>query len=405
MKRVTPYGEDVLEDKIQDAEEKSAQSQRKMDELNLALDDYFDYRNQQFGTAYKNSSDRLLLSDSVRQDGLMRERLLQEMEQRIGAYFTEVGTDYTISSIEYDDSTRTWIVTADEWNDINYQYPGSDCVDRMGFGTRHVLKVTVTSGDLYCVLSDTFSEYEVNGARSTDYSEKEIILANSCYTEPHTPENELLSIGMSYNPANAVSYANQWAIYPNPAYSFYEDRDCANFVSQCLYAGGIPNTGTGYSTGWYQDSLAWVNVAQFDIFWQNHGIIRVNAGTFSNCLIGNPIYYLNPSGSITSGHLTICTGYNSVGVPCYNAHTANEANIPVTNLITNNQILYTLDFAHDYTMYVDYGSLLLHKKYCSVCNDMQLESHHWSNPYVYDNDNPTDLIGYRCVDCGAVKYE
>ncbi|MGN0569164.1 MAG: amidase domain-containing protein [Candidatus Fimenecus sp.] len=41
-----------------------------------------------------------------------------------------------------------------------------------------------------------------------------------------------------YNRKKAVSYAKRWAYFRNPLYRTY-GQDCANFVSQCLAAGGI----------------------------------------------------------------------------------------------------------------------------------------------------------------------
>ena len=53
----------------------------------------------------------------------------------------------------------------------------------------------------------------------------------------------LLSIGLilSYNRKAAVKYAKQWCNSFNPKYHNYnpEGGDCANFVSQCLIAGGM----------------------------------------------------------------------------------------------------------------------------------------------------------------------
>lgn len=50
-----------------------------------------------------------------------------------------------------------------------------------------------------------------------------------------------------YSASKVVEYARKYAIWPNISdYYFYPRGDCANFVSQCLYAGGIPMT-----NGWY----------------------------------------------------------------------------------------------------------------------------------------------------------
>lgn len=76
----------------------------------------------------------------------------------------------------------------------------------------------------------------------------------------------LLCLGLNSVPAfaystyyrdDAVNYANDYAESPNSDYHNYIDEggDCTNFVSQCLYAGGIPDTGTwGPSTGAWRDA-------------------------------------------------------------------------------------------------------------------------------------------------------
>ena len=42
-----------------------------------------------------------------------------------------------------------------------------------------------------------------------------------------------------YNKERAVDYALKWYDGHNPGYYYYDKGDCANFVSQCLYAGGM----------------------------------------------------------------------------------------------------------------------------------------------------------------------
>ena len=50
---------------------------------------------------------------------------------------------------------------------------------------------------------------------------------------------------ISYDPNKAVEYAKNWAYKRNPKYHDYsnEGGDCANFVSQCLIAGGFSTSG------------------------------------------------------------------------------------------------------------------------------------------------------------------
>lgn len=49
----------------------------------------------------------------------------------------------------------------------------------------------------------------------------------------------------SYNRKKAIDYARRHYRYSNPAFPLY-DQDCTNFVSQCMYAGGIPQTKIWY---------------------------------------------------------------------------------------------------------------------------------------------------------------
>ncbi len=55
-----------------------------------------------------------------------------------------------------------------------------------------------------------------------------------------------------YSAKDAVKYAKRWAKLINPKYIFTYSGDCANFVSQCLYAGGIKTTSL-----WYPAYYAW----------------------------------------------------------------------------------------------------------------------------------------------------
>lgn len=69
-----------------------------------------------------------------------------------------------------------------------------------------------------------------------------------------------------YNRADAVAYAEKWAMSRNPAYYNFDNLggDCTNFISQCLYAGaGVMNYTP--NTGWYYRNLsdrapAWTSV-------------------------------------------------------------------------------------------------------------------------------------------------
>ena len=55
----------------------------------------------------------------------------------------------------------------------------------------------------------------------------------------------LIGINTAYSPSKAVAYAKKWAYGRNPNYKDYDPLggDCANFVSQCIMAGGFSTSG------------------------------------------------------------------------------------------------------------------------------------------------------------------
>ncbi len=61
-----------------------------------------------------------------------------------------------------------------------------------------------------------------------------------------------------YSRINAVNYARTFALHPNPSFRYFplinndKSGDCANFISQCLLAGGGPMTFNGSHPWWYR---------------------------------------------------------------------------------------------------------------------------------------------------------
>ncbi|WP_291634223.1 amidase domain-containing protein [Clostridium sp.] len=61
----------------------------------------------------------------------------------------------------------------------------------------------------------------------------------------------------NYSRINAVNYATTYALHPNPSFRYFPlinnetSGDCANFISQCLLAGGAPMTFNGSHPWWY----------------------------------------------------------------------------------------------------------------------------------------------------------
>ena len=120
---------------------------------------------------------------------------------------------------------------------------------------------------------------------------------------------------VTYNPAAAIAYADRWAMSANTgSYVFHNGVDCANFVSQCLFAGGLPQSST-----WKLESVAWVNCQAQQSYFGSLYSAPVTASA-STVKIGNPVYY-DWTGDGHYDHTAICVGTDAAGNPIVDAHT------------------------------------------------------------------------------------
>ncbi|MGM9671590.1 MAG: amidase domain-containing protein [Oscillospiraceae bacterium] len=78
----------------------------------------------------------------------------------------------------------------------------------------------------------------------------------------------------AYSRANAINYADTYALYSNPSHMVYFSN-CANFVSQCLKAGGVQMDDTwwfkaGYKPAYNTYSTAWVRADSLKNYMKNN---------------------------------------------------------------------------------------------------------------------------------------
>lgn len=131
----------------------------------------------------------------------------------------------------------------------------------------------------------------------------------------------------TYRREKTVEYAHRWAFGRNPAYYDFEELggDCANFASQCIFAGApVMNYTPVY--GWYYESLksrspSWSGVNYLynflvtnkseGPFGSDDGIEKLNAGDiiqlrfdmeFQHTLIVVEIKSRTPDGIICAAH-------------------------------------------------------------------------------------------------------
>ena len=138
-------------------------------------------------------------------------------------------------------------------------------------------------------------------------------------------------VRLTYDRRAATDYADAWALKVNPEYWSSPDSDCANFVSQCLAAGGLrPTYDAGRewrSNGTEFPTVAWVNCgAQLQALsarsaGHSRYIARTTRTLPSGWAAGDIVYLGNVvDGNVEWQHVIICAGRQD-GEWVYDSHT------------------------------------------------------------------------------------
>ncbi|MEN3004248.1 amidase domain-containing protein [Dehalobacterium formicoaceticum] len=138
-----------------------------------------------------------------------------------------------------------------------------------------------------------------------------------------------------YNRQAAVAYAHRWWNSYNPDFRYFP-VDCTNYVSQVLYAGGLPMQYTGkQDAGWWyaangaredQWSFSWA--VAHSLRWylaSQQGVLTAKVAAANELRPGDIICY-DWDGDGVWQHNTVVVGFNGDGRPLVNAHTNNSQN-------------------------------------------------------------------------------
>ena len=232
---------------------------------------------------------------------LNAERVLKVISDRVDAVNEYIGEETEISMDFYVSINPQTAITKD-----NIQL---NCIDSLG---------NIVSTDEY--LLPTYETMYQSGAEELTATIEEI----SSTVEPMKNVDNW----SNYNRIAARDYARKWwgpyTSNYNPAYNNYVGKggDCANFVSQCVYAGGVPIHG-----GWSPDSVAWINAASLKNNMLQYGYAtkedawETNAGNFAYTTAGQ-------------GHIVLVTLNDTVTL-AYTAHPTNCKDQPFTQANIN----------------------------------------------------------------------
>jgi hypothetical protein len=140
---------------------------------------------------------------------------------------------------------------------------------------------------------------------------------------------------LTYNRPAATAYADRYALSYNPTYVSFS-ADCADFGSQVMAAGGFPQFGDTYASGWwYNDhgtnapgddtySHAWIAVANQQGAWNLRYTDVVSS--IADVSAGDYVYY-DWTGDGTWDHVAELVGTNSAGQKVVDAHTTDHYHV------------------------------------------------------------------------------
>lgn len=332
------------------------------DETEAALAEYFAAREAAYrGDMRLLSADDESMSASVAETNDLRAERVKEMESRLNVTVLDADVSTRIErarTVSNPDGTETLYVY--EWTYYDYDdlADGVGGMDVSGFGTWHILTIGRNPDGSPLILSDEYDEsdlFEINtlseeGAQ--ELMERGLLQADFGDADETVSDEDSASLmAFAYYPDydvnKAVAYAEQYwggvdgAKTPenyNPAYANFNSvgGDCANFTSQCIYAGGMPQVVCSPygNDGWYYKSAndrsaTWTGATNL------HHWMRDNRGrcvTASNTTVftGSPVFYSvdgypneearTKKTNIRFNHAVICVGTNSAGTPIINSH-------------------------------------------------------------------------------------
>ncbi len=375
------------------------------DELQLedALSSYFAIREDEFMSESQSETQAYSITTD-----LDRGQVLNEWKEELDIELVSVDISYQVNDIIEENDSEIQLMLY-EWVFIEYKCNGFDNVEEMGFGTDHIITLSKESDELE-IIGDAYSEitgYEVGTEEELEFlnPEEEIVELETISSPRNTVQPYAIT---SYNASAAVSYSNRWCGVStsggsntqtpsnyNPAYYYYSN-DCCNFVSQCLYAGGLSMNSTWRTTtntsstpvldsSISKSTTTWIRVAELVPYLNSRGYVSKRFTSSSPGIAGNLLYWLQSSG-YSSNHVMLIVGENSAGNVIVNGHNRDMYRYPIS--ISSSDVYYSVCMAHRYTSATALNATN-HQYTCNFCGVTGIAAHSY--------------VGNTCTICGYTK--
>ena len=320
-------------------------------EVKAIVDEYFEVRSNSLNGYVKRtkSSENMLSGILDTKDNALKAKEYKRLDMKKdmeGIYDINIISADVYTSVERFEkvcsksSKDVYEADVYEWTWIYYESEGSAIIDRMGYGISHTMDVEVDKNDIAVITKDDFDDtYVFNYEDTGEALDTQQVLVDDVSTEvldPNEVEPNAINTTYSLNLNKMIEYADKYVphdIASDPSvshiegynledYTYAYGNDCANFVSQCLVAGGLNMTDTwkhdnshGTNNLSSHSTYNWCNVGGLVTeFGGSNFLTEITSGE-TNVYPGNPVVTNN------LGHIAICVGYNGSGKPIINGHT------------------------------------------------------------------------------------
>ncbi len=327
-------------------------------DLQKTIDQYFDFREDVLSKSTADSkqltldSSNLLVSRAVSETEISRSGAVQNLAKYHNVYVVDCQNETNVTKVVQKTPTQV-VANVFEWTWLQYNDGQGGPIDLMGYATEHCITLEEQDNGQYLIVSDCYDESDILGVPEIGVAESFASCEEALVQRDVNGVNSSVDLNLNV----LIDYADRWVVHEyasamqNPAnyninvYGYYS-ADCANFTSQCLWAGGMRDdygSGKDYGnwdgTQWWFDTYpspnnenytvappSWRYVPKFVEYWVGQGYSRLTA-TNETVFPGNPV--INSS-SGEDKHVGICVGYNSSGVPIINAHNRDVYHVPYT---------------------------------------------------------------------------
>lgn len=287
----------------------------------LVAGDYNELENT--STVLRTRSGEAMLTDSQTQ------YLGAKLQEQFAAIKADMG-DFTASYFfhfvaDFDGANINNPIVTLEAEDVGY-LPAEECLP----GTAEELYADgIGVATQFVATAMSFDETEAaNTPVPATYANYDRIAArNYALAYANNPSQSCKCGNLSYNSSDSFPDGVTYSAWNNSVYPYFSlfcHNDCADFVSQAMSAGGLPESGTWFRKKNVQTQSwgeSWTSVSSMKSYMTSKGYW--SASNYANCNAGNILL-------TSSSHVTMITLNNGVS-HCYTGHTNDRNNVSFSN--------------------------------------------------------------------------